>query len=198
MTPQRRGFSLVEVLVALALLALVLTLASALLQAAARHGEAMLPRPPSSTRLLADALQDDLDWLHRDPLPPGTPSLLLETNTLTLARTRPPPNDPALLERQYRLSDDGTTLLRIDRLPPAPLAETNAVLDRITQFLLEAREGSTWQPSWPSEAVSPPTLLRLHITREGEPPLTRILLCPASFHASPPTLSPNEIPSPSS
>lgn len=187
------AFSLIEVLVALALMTLVLTLSALLLRASGRVTEAIHTPPPRQASHFVRLLESDLDRLVRGPLPRDEAGLILHPEEglsfpvlLTDASNRP---------RRFRvryLWNVGSEIRRVLHEPLENVAVTNTVLSARTYFRIVARNDGKESVSWPPESNSPPpAALRVELEVAGEAPISRDLFLPASLHV---TSAPAETP----
>ncbi len=195
---RRGGFTLVELLLAVALASVVAALAWSLLSSTTRavEREADRARGPDAAARAVELVRDDLERMF---LPPGDPACALE---LAAGGDAPPrlafcavhvaarTADLAMGEPyrvEYTLAPEGgagaAALLRIsERLSGEMERETNVVLRPCSAFRVELGAGGTWQAKWPHETAggAPPRAARVTVqARADDPPADAEFWIPA-------------------
>jgi type II secretion system protein J len=176
------GFTLVELLLATAIAALIAALAWSLLSTTARSvaaQEARASNPAAAARAL-DRIASDLAALFVPDGDRGCAPLLEEDGArigfcAVRAAGRAPDfawSAPRRIE--YRLERDGgadAALTRIEEALAGPIERiTNRVLTRVSTFAIELHDGAAWHRAWPPPDASPPPLprmARISIRTEG-------------------------------
>lgn len=213
------GFTFVELLLALALGALVAAILAALLHGllAAGAGQAARAKGPVAARAALRALSREIACAFAPPVQDGVP-LRLSTSTeigkpeVVLAFYAPVPAEPRSLggydiERityEVEATPNGRRELRrisvpcSGRLTNAPA--TNRLFEGRFELAVEALTNGTAHAEWPrpksEEKPGLPTSLRLSLSLPGEPPLqTEVLIQTATglhFHLERPNAEPQE------
>ncbi len=156
----RRGFGLVEVLVAMALLSVIGASALLLLRTVGdgtRGIQGREPTDPLDARM--EELRDDLlhvmkPWTFSGQK--GPEALRLASGQLAFVRSRI--EGPVLI--RYERAGEG--ILRVETIGQG--SETNLWLENVVEWNLQAWHGGTWLPVWPPEKdKGPPSLLSLDL-----------------------------------
>lgn len=167
--PRSGGFTLIELVVAVALFAIAATLAYAGLDAVIRaqtgqqEAAADLAELQTVYRLLREDIEQIDDRPVRDQLGDTEAALSTGTGGLLLALTRAGRPNPAGLPRSdlqrvyYRLDEDGLlrgAMAHLDRTAGTPLRE-RLLSERVDTFELRFLDGNgQWLPTWPPLQVS--------------------------------------------
>lgn len=190
---RRGGFSLVELLVALALVSVVTTLAWMILDSTRRVGEEIAREAESPAAELWERL--DREFNHLLAGPSGLkqePTLAFASGSGLDLKALPPSEVGAPLETlvSYRLEE--AALLRISRSAYSDLAVTNRVLEGVAAFAAQGRLAEGWTPQWPveGEPQTVPARVRVAVDLGGEAPEVREWFLPLSIQAAPPTETP--------
>jgi len=203
-----RGLTLIELLVALALLSTISLLLAASVQGLRRATEGMLLRQKTLTEpetVLNDLVREvEGAW---NPSFPNRPAFLLTQGapmdpelwmwSFFTARPHLESDDPArfsLMEVTYsaRRTDTGVELVRSERParePPAPFPPGQTKIHALRSMDVAAGSGEAWTETWPSDDRSSglPRRVRIRIGTGGTPEttLSAEILIPCTMTISP-------------
>lgn len=185
----RRGFSLVELLVALALLSVVVLIMGLLMNSLRINSEVLLEgfgeEDPAEYGRILDA---DLRMLLRSRPDEDKPVLALTEEEGLLWRRLLPDEQGRLFpaEVQVFLESGEAEVLRVLR-PASGNASTNTVWRSVSRLNWTFWDGEAWTAEWPPDGREDalPRMLRADITRPGGDTLRYDLLVPASLRLEP-------------
>jgi len=193
--PSPRGFTIVELVVAIAVSAIVVVTISTVLSRIGRSRDVTRMRLDAVTRATAalDGLRRDLSSIVRSPDLFDTRLVLLDGQSFSAygamdrdevlvynTRLRPMQRDEyqgegGEYESQYRIMDDrdGSVLwMRRDAVPDEN-GEGGGIampsVDGVVGVSIEAYDGEAWYPDWDSDELGLPWALRVTVTATGDP-----------------------------
>ena len=176
------GFTLVEVLVAVALAGLIMAVAAAVLHTTRQVAVGTQEPLFQEEDLFRTRLRSDLDHL----LPTRVfedvePFVVTDEGELYLVSLG---RDENGIPHPYRLSYtlDGSTLIRIATGGIPTLSTTNQVLTSVNRIEVEAFREDKGYPEWPTEERSGiPDRLEIRLSRINAPEVEALFDLPASF-----------------
>lgn len=182
-SPRTKGFSLVEVLVALSLVAVLGTTALLLLESARRVSREVATESEDPLAPLLPPLRGELD--HLLPAPPlkTLPAFTLEEEGRRLHFTTRLPDALGRLraaEITYVATPEGA--FRVQRIAHHPHSVTNRLDTAGLPLRFQVRHQDTWTEQWPPEerdASGPPLLLRLSLSETHKEPSHTLFIPPA-------------------
>jgi type II secretion system protein J len=197
--PRRRGFSLIELVIAIAVSAVVILTVSSILGRISRTRDVARVRLDAATRAGAalEAVRRDLVSVIRDAdlfqsrvlLLDGVGSspyglvhrdeILVFNNRLRPMKRDDYSGEGGEYESQYRVEDDsaGSVLwLRRDAVPDENAEGGGLAIPAVEGVIgisIEAYDGEAWYPDWDSDFMGLPWALRIEITATGDEPGVR-------------------------
>lgn len=159
----RIGFTLVELLVAISLVAVVGTLALLLLNSTRQIAEEVEDRPPRFDSDLL-ALEDELLQMLPSPESDDWPSFALAEGQILQFSTLVSLGNGALVPVASRYEPDGQDTLHVQESPYLPQNRTNRIENLRSPMEFEVLLEKTWHKDWPMERAGGP---------EGAPQLLR-------------------------
>lgn len=179
---KQKGFSLIELLIAVSLLAVVMSLAFMVLDSARRVAEEISGPSGSPAEPFWTQLQKEFDHILVSPVQMDRPPLRFsEDEGLELVSLLPNPQGiPLETFVQYYVEDD--QLLKITASGYPLVAETNIVAEAISEIrslgLIEDKEFV----DWPDEDENPlPPRIQIELETDSREVLQREFYLPASF-----------------
>ena len=187
---RQTGFSLVEVLVALSLVAILGTTALLLLESTRRVSTQIVFEPPDPLGDIVHTMRRELDHLIPQPVPEELPGLTLDNGSHLSFTAHLTDGQGGRVTQKIEYLSLPEGLLRIHR----PYLDSGSVTNRLdtlgTELTFSLRSQDIWTGDWPPEdnnGAGTPTLLRIHMSQRGETDHHDIFL-PAylRFEADPP------------
>lgn len=179
---RRRAFTLIEVLIALALTSVVMGLAWIVLDST-RKVTLEIDKPiEDTTDIFWQQIQWELDRLLSSPVNTKTPPLRFSPERgLEMVALLPDRNGiPLQTELHYVLKDTQLMKIRKSGFPPA--AQTNLLSETVQAFLPTVEIDAESFSSWPPEKNSPPPpLLQLRLLMKDGQSTEREFYLPAAF-----------------
>jgi prepilin-type N-terminal cleavage/methylation domain-containing protein len=177
-----KGFSLIELLIAVSLVAGVMSIAFMILDSARRVAEEISGPSGSPVEPFWTQLQSEIDRILPSPVQLDTPPLRFSKNEgVELVSLLPDPQGiPLETHLHYYVADE--QLLRVSTRGFPLVAETNIVAVAISEFRAQALIEDQVFDEWPKENEHPlPPRITLEIETDTRERRTRDFYLPASF-----------------